>query len=245
LSTQNKPARGIYLLPNIFTTVSLFSAYYSIVAAMQHHYEVAVIAMFIGMIADSLDGRVARLTNTQSEFGAHYDSLSDMVTFGVAPSLLAYNWALASLGKVGWLCAFIYTASVALRLARFNTQIDEVSKQYFVGLNAPCGAGVVASFIWFMTNLDKNGASFSIVIAAIMIVVSLLMVSNVQFSSFKEIDFKGKVPFRYVLLVILVLVAVAAYPSLVLLIAFILYALSGPCSWLYRKRSASKDKKEA
>lgn len=203
----------------------------------------AVIAIFIGMIADSLDGRVARLTHTQSEFGAQYDSLSDMVTFGVAPSLLAYHWSLSSLGKLGWLAAFLFTASVALRLARFNTQINVVSKRYFIGLNAPAGAGVITSFIWFVNNQGISGQTSSIPLAIGMVLVALMMVSNIRFHSFKEIDFKGKVPFRYVLMVLLAIVAIASYPALILLLATIFYALSGPIGLILRHRRASRQAK--
>lgn len=244
MSTAKKRAKGIYLLPNIFTTVSLFSAYYSIVASTQHHYEIAVIAIFVGMIADGLDGRVARLTNTQSEFGAQYDSLSDMVTFGVAPSLLAYHWTLSGLGKLGWLAAFTFTASVALRLARFNTQINVVSKRYFVGLNAPAGAGIITSFIWLVTSQGLDEALFSVPLAIGMVLVALLMVSNIRFHSFKEIDFKGKVPFRYVLMVLLAIIAIASYPALILLLTTISYALSGPIAYLLRQRRAAKKLKK-
>lgn len=244
MGTPNKPSRGIFLLPNIFTTVSLFTAFYSIVASMQHQYEVAVIAIFIGMVADALDGRVARLTNTQSEFGAHFDSLSDMVTFGVAPSLVAYTWTLSSLGKIGWLVAFIYTASVALRLARFNTQVEESCSKYFVGLACPAAAAVIVSFIWFVTNMGWAADSFSIVIAVMMILVALLMVSNIPFSSFKEVDFKGNVPFRYILLVVFIIVAVAVYPSLVLLITSVVYVLSGPVAYVFSKKKHIKKDKE-
>jgi CDP-diacylglycerol---serine O-phosphatidyltransferase len=231
---------GVYLLPNLFTTASLFAAFYSLVASMQMLYEVAVIAIFIGMIADGLDGRVARLTNTQTAFGAQYDSLSDMVTFGVAPSLLLYSWALRQLGKVGWLIAFIYTAAVALRLARFNTNIQKIDKRYFQGLACPPAAALVCAFVWLChQNAIEN--RFIVDIGAILAVVSAaLMVSNIRYYSFKEIDFKGKVPFLYLLLMVIIFVAVAANPSVVLFTVFVAYALSGPAcaGWrIYRRRS--------
>lgn len=186
---------GIYLLPNLFTTASLFAAFYSLVASMKGQYEAAVIAIFIGMIADGLDGRIARLTNTQSEFGAQYDSLSDMVTFGVAPSLLMYNLSLSHLGKVGWLVAFVYTAAVALRLARFNTQLEIADKRYFQGLPCPPSAAVMASFAWLCYQNDWHNMFVAIVTAIMSLVASALMVSNFRYYSFKEVDFKGKVPF--------------------------------------------------
>lgn len=241
---MKKPTRGIYLLPNIFTTLSLFSAFYAIVAAMKHEFEVAVIAIFVGMVADGLDGRVARLTNTQSEFGAQYDSLSDMVTFGVAPSLLAYAWGLSGLGKFGWLVAFMYTASVALRLARFNSQHDDDKLSHFVGLPCPGGAAVISSFIWVFINMEfEVGRVVAIAMAALMVSVALLMVSPVRYPSFKKIDFKGHVPYRTILLVVFVFIAVALYPSIVLLTAFGAYALCGPLCWFRRKCRLKKKKR--
>lgn len=228
MSEQNQ-RRGIYLLPNLFTSASLFSAYYSIVASMNHQYEIAVIAIFICMIADTLDGRVARLTNTQSEFGAEFDSLSDMVAFGVAPSLIAYSWALHSLGKIGWLICFSYTASVSLRLARFNVQHDSGDGKYFVGLPCPPGAGIVCGFIWFLTSWNIMGDEYAVAITlgVIMFLTAALMVSNIAFYSFKDIDFKGKVPFLAIVIMCLVFIAIALYPAMVLCVSFIAYGLSG------------------
>ncbi|WP_298623273.1 CDP-diacylglycerol--serine O-phosphatidyltransferase, partial [uncultured Legionella sp.] len=223
---------GIYLLPNIFTTASLFAAFYSIVSSMKGQYEAAVIAMFIGMIADGLDGRIARLTNTQTEFGAQYDSLSDMVTFGVAPSLLLYNLTLGQLGKFGWLIAFVYTAAVALRLARFNTQLETADKRYFQGLPCPPAAAVMASFAWLCYQNEWQSMFISVLTAIFAIAASALMVSNVRYHSFKEIDFKGKVPFLYVLVLIILFVAIALNPAIVLFAGFSTYALSGPISTL-------------
>ncbi|BCA94155.1 CDP-diacylglycerol--serine O-phosphatidyltransferase [Legionella antarctica] len=219
---------GIYLLPNLLTTASLFAAFYSLVASMKGQYEAAVVAMFIGMIADGLDGRIARLTNTQTEFGAQYDSLSDMVTFGVAPSLLLYNLTLSSLGKLGWLVAFVYTAAVALRLARFNTQLETADKRFFQGLPCPPAAAIMASFAWLCYQNEWQNMFVSILTAGLALCGAVLMVSNLRYYSFKEIDFKGKVPFLYVLVMIILFVAIAANPAIVLFAGFILYALSGP-----------------
>ena len=219
---------GIYLLPNLLTTASLFAAFYSLVSSMSGHYEAAVVAIFIGMIADSLDGRIARLTNTQTAFGAQYDSLSDMVTFGVAPSLLLYHLTLSQLGKVGWLVAFVYTAAVALRLARFNTQLETADKRFFQGLPCPPGAAVVAAFAWVCYQNEWNNFFISIVTAVLVFAIAVLMVSNLRYYSFKEVDFKGKVPFLYVLVMIILFVAIAANPALVLFGSFIIYAMSGP-----------------
>lgn len=226
---MDKEHSGIYLLPNLFTTASLFAAFYSLVSSMKGQYEAAVIAMFIGMVADGLDGRIARLTNTQTEFGAQYDSLSDMVTFGVAPSLLLYQLTLAQLGKFGWLVAFVYTAAVALRLARFNTQLETADKRFFQGLPCPPAAAVMASFAWLCYQNEWQSHLFiSVFTAFLAISVAVLMVSSLRYYSFKEVDFKGKVPFLYVLVMIILFVAVAANPTIVLFFGSTLYALSGP-----------------
>lgn len=234
---------GIYLLPNLFTTASLFAAFYSIVASMKSQYEAATIAIFIGMIADGLDGRIARLTNTQTAFGGEYDSLSDMVTFGVAPSLLLYGWSLHYLGKIGWLVAFMYTAAVALRLARFNTQIETSDKRYFQGLACPPAAAVVSSFVWFCNQNQFENYSVYILAAFMTFIIAVLMVSNIRYYSFKEIDFKGKVPFLYLLLMVILFVAVAINPSLNLFIGFVIYALSGPLQTLYALHRMRKQRK--
>ncbi|MDI1352461.1 MAG: CDP-diacylglycerol--serine O-phosphatidyltransferase [bacterium] len=224
---------GIYLLPNLLTTASLFAAFYSIVSSMKGQYEAAVIAIFVGMIADCLDGRIARLTNTQSEFGAQYDSLSDMVTFGVAPSLLLYNLTLGQLGKFGWLVAFVYTAAVALRLARFNTQLETADKRYFQGLPCPPAAAVMASFAWLCYQNEWQHVFIPILTTILALSGAILMVSNLRYYSFKELDFKGKVPFLYILIMIILFVAIAANPAIVLFAGFGLYALSGPILTLY------------
>src|SRR5689334_3768014 len=145
--------RGIYWLPNLFTTASLFSGFYAIVQAMNGRFETAAIAIFVSMVLDGLDGRIARLTHTQSEFGAQYDSLSDMVSFGAAPALVMYVWALKDLGKLGWIAAFVYCAGAALRLARFNTNIDVIDKRYFQGLPSPMAAALLAVLLWVFDDL--------------------------------------------------------------------------------------------
>lgn len=236
---------GIYLLPNLLTTASLFAAFYSIVASLNARYETAVIAIFIGMIADGLDGRIARLTNTQTAFGAEYDSLSDMVTSGVAPALLLYSWSLQTLGKLGWLVAFIYTAAVALRLARFNTQVETADKRYFQGLSCPAAAALVSSFVWLCHQNQWENFLISICAAILTATVAVLMVSNVRYYSFKEIDSKGKVPFLYVLLIVLLFVAIAANPSAVLFIGFMLYALFGPLQTLIALQRMRKQRRQA
>lgn len=242
---QKEGRSGIYLLPNLLTTASLFAAFYSIVASLKAQYDVAVIAIFIGMVADGLDGRIARMTNTESAFGAEYDSLSDMVTFGVAPALLLYSWSLHQFGKVGWLVAFIYTAAVALRLARFNTQVETADKRYFQGLNCTFSAAFVSSFVGLCQQNAWPFEIVSIMSASIALITAVLMVSNVRYYSFKDLDFKGKVPFLYVLLVVILFVAIAADPTMVVFIASFLYALSGPLQTLFALHRMRKLRKKA
>lgn len=222
--------RGVYLLPNLFTTGALFSGFYAIVAAMNGLFETAAIAIFISMIFDGLDGRVARMTNTQSEFGAQYDSLSDCISFGVAPALVAYAWSLSTLGKVGWMVAFVYAACAALRLARFNVQIETADKRYFTGLPSPSAAAVVAGMVWLGTSLEIEGgtAMVSVMAAIITAFAAVMMVSNVRYNSFKELDVKGRVPFFVILVVVLALAVIFSYPAGVLWGIFLIYALSGP-----------------
>jgi CDP-diacylglycerol--serine O-phosphatidyltransferase len=220
--------RGIYLLPNILTTAGLFSGFFAIVSSMNGRFEAAAVAIFVAMIFDGLDGRVARMTNTQSEFGAEYDSMADMVSFGVAPAIVAYNWGLTGLGKIGWLAAFIYVAAAALRLARFNTQIGVADNRYFQGLASPAAAALVAGLIWVGVEYDISGQDYGSIVAIITGASGLLMVSNFKYNSFKEVNFHGKVPFVALLLIMLIFVVVATEPALVLFIAFALYALAGP-----------------
>ncbi|GAB2709300.1 CDP-diacylglycerol--serine O-phosphatidyltransferase [Aliiglaciecola aliphaticivorans] len=220
--------KGIYLLPNLLTTAGLFSGFYAVVASMNGRFEAAAVAIFVAMIFDGLDGRVARMTNTQSEFGAEYDSMADMVSFGMAPALVAYNWGLTDLGKVGWLAAFIYVAGAALRLARFNTQLGVADKRFFQGLASPAAAALVAGMVWVGVDYDVDGKEFGLVVAVLTGLAGLLMVSNFKYNSFKEVDWHGKVPFVGLLIVMLVFIIVATAPSLVLFFVFALYALAGP-----------------
>lgn len=241
---QKEAMSGIYLLPNLLTTASLFSAFYSIVASLKAQYDVAVIAIFVGMVADMLDGRIARMTNTQTAFGAEYDSLSDMVTFGVAPALLLYSWSLHQFGKLGWLVSFIYTAAVALRLARFNTQLETADKRYFQGLPCPPAAAVVSSLIWVCEQQGNASGFVSILAGITAILCAALMVSNVRYYSFKDFDLRGKVPFLYVLLIVIAFVAIAANPSLMLFIGSAIFALSGPTQTLYALQRMRKQRKK-
>jgi len=229
---QQKSHRGIYLLPNMITTAGMFSGFYAIVAAMDGRFEAAAVAIFIAMVLDGLDGRVARLTNTQSEFGVEYDSLADMVSFGLAPALVVYEWSLKfmlSVGwaKFGWLAAFIYAASAALRLARFNSQIATAEKAYFRGLPSPSAAGVLAGLVWAATDLGLTGESMVYVAFVLTISMGLLMVSNIRYYSFKEFDFKNRVPFVAILIVMLVYAFASIDPPKVLFSGFLIYAIFG------------------
>jgi CDP-diacylglycerol--serine O-phosphatidyltransferase len=236
--------RGIYLLPNLFTTAALFAGFFAVVAARNNRFEAAAVSIFIAMILDGMDGRIARMTNTQSEFGAEYDSLSDMLSFGLAPALVAYEWCLYLLGKVGWLAAFFYVASAALRLARFNATIGVADKRYFQGLPSPAAAALVAGLVWLGhdAGLDANPMMH---MAALLLTVlaSLLMVSNIRYYSFKQINLRDRVPFVAILAVVLLFVLISLDPSLVLFSLFALYALSGPVvtlTLLRRHRAARR-----
>ena len=229
--------RGIYLLPNLFTTGALFAGFYAIVQSMNGKFEHAAVAIFIAMVFDGLDGRVARMTHTQSEFGAQYDSLSDMVSFGVAPSLVIYEWALRGLGKWGWFAAFIYCVATALRLARFNTNIDIVDKHYFQGLPSPAAAALVAGFVWVMLDYGNSGESMRWYAAALTIFAGLSMVSNLPFYSFKDINMRKSVPFLVIFLAALFFLLVFSYPPGVLFGLFLCYALSGFVMWFMRRRN--------
>jgi CDP-diacylglycerol---serine O-phosphatidyltransferase len=235
-------ARGIYLLPNLFTLSALFAGFYAIISAMKGVFEHATIAIFVAMLMDSLDGRVARLTNTQTAFGAELDSLSDMVSFGIAPAVLVYTFALSYVGKLGWLAAFIYTVSVALRLARFNTR-NTHDKRYFQGLASPPGAAIIASFVWVCVEYAISGFAVRWLAFVITPIVGLLMVSNIHYRSFKDLDLKKHVPFMVILFIVFVFVLIAIDPPDVFLSIFVLYGLSGPITRIwhsYRKRRIRK-----
>lgn len=228
-------SRGIYLLPNAFTTAALFCGFYAIVIAMNHRFTEAAIAIFVAMVLDGLDGRVARMTNTQSEFGAQYDSLADMVSFGVAPALVMYEWSLRGMGKIGWMAAFIYCVGGALRLARFNTNIAVVDKRYFQGLPSPAAAAMVAGFIWLMDDLQYIGAQLDWFAWFITMYAGITMVTSVPFYSFKDVHFKKSVPFIAALLIVCVLVAVSSDPPKVLFGMFMVYGLSGYGLYIWRR----------
>ncbi|WP_166266489.1 CDP-diacylglycerol--serine O-phosphatidyltransferase [Marinobacter caseinilyticus] len=226
--------KGIYLLPNSLTTASLFSGFYAIVSAANGMFDNAAIAIFISMILDGLDGRVARMTNTQSKFGEEYDSLADMVAFGVAPGMVAFFWSLNGLNQFGWAITFIYVAGAALRLARFNTQIGSVDKKFFVGLPSPAAAAAVAGLVWCFHAYEPSSW---LTLLTIIVVggAGVLMVSNILYRSFKDLDLRGRVPFATILVVVLIFVVVAVDPGTVLFTVFLVYALSGPLRALTRK----------
>lgn len=236
--TSSKRRRGIYLLPNLFTTAALFAGFYAIVAAIGARFEEAAVAIFVAMVLDGLDGRVARMTNTQSAFGAEYDSLADMISFGLAPALVMYLWSLQDMGKLGWLAAFIYTAGAALRLARFNTQLGTADKRFFQGLPSPSAAAILAGLVWVGHDYRLDGGDLTWISLFFTVAAGLLMVSNVRFYSFKELDMKGRVPFVALLVLVLIFVLVSLDPPQVLFATFLLYALSGPVVtvWMLMRR---------
>jgi len=230
--------RGIYLLPNLFTTAALFFGFYAIVQAMNGRFEISAIAVFVAMVLDGLDGRVARLTHTQSEFGAQYDSLSDMVSFGAAPALIMYEWALKDLGKLGWIAAFVYCAGAALRLARFNTNIDVIDKRYFQGLPSPMAAALLAGLVWVFDDLGIDRELWLDVIAWIFTMYAgITMVTNVPFYSFKEINMKRAVPFWVVAVFAAGLAVISLKPSIVLFLIVFVYAVSGYVLWGLGRRA--------
>ncbi|MFT6834879.1 MAG: CDP-diacylglycerol--serine O-phosphatidyltransferase [Francisellaceae bacterium] len=222
---------GIYLLPNLFTTASIFAGFYAIVAAMNGHFSTASVAIFIAAIMDTLDGRVARLTNTESHFGAEYDSLADIISFGVAPALIVYTWAfkpIVQMEQVGWLIAFIFVAAAALRLAKFNSNMGTGSKRYFSGLPVPAAASFLVALVW-VGNINKfHGMTLSVFVGIATLFVAIMMVSNIKFRSFKDYDVKGKVGFTTVVFVVLIFACIAIDPAHVLFFVFGLYAFSGP-----------------
>lgn len=234
-------SRGIYLLPNAFTTGNLFAGFFAIVQAMNNRFEIAAVAIFIAMVLDGLDGRVARLTGTQSAFGEQYDSMSDMVSFGLAPALVVYEWSLRGMGKLGWLAAFVYVAGAALRLARFNTNIGVVDKRFFQGLPSPAAAALVTGLVWIATDLretrwiDATGGDLRWLAWAITVYAGVTMVSSAPFYSFKDINLKRSVPYMVLPLLVLGFVLVSSDPPTVLFSLFMLYALSGYVVWVWRR----------
>jgi CDP-diacylglycerol--serine O-phosphatidyltransferase len=242
--------RGVYLLPSILTSFGLFCGFYAVIASIKGDFTIAVMAIFFAMLWDALDGRVARMTNTQSAFGAEYDSMADLISFGVAPAILVYQWTLADMGKIGWMAAFVYAACAALRLARFNTQVGTADKRYFQGLPSPAAAAVLAGMIglyeWFPGQgyeLGLSGASENAIGWMIAVACGILMVSNVRYHSFKEVNFKRRTSFRLVLLAVLIILVVAYEPPVVLFAFFFLYMLSGPVLTVFGLQQKRRQKK--
>ena len=238
-----KRRKGIYILPNLFTLAALFGGFYAVVMAMNGRFDLAAVGVFCAMVLDSLDGRVARMTNTQRAFGEQMDSLSDMVSFGAAPALIAYEWALRGLGRWGWIAAFVYCACAALRLARFNVNTGVVDKRFFQGLPSPAAAALVAGFIWLMTEIGVRGEDLEWLswkqITWTMFVVTLYsgltMVTNVPFYSFKDVQMKKSVPFVVIVLIALVIAIINIHPPIVLFSVFVIYGLSGYAVYGWRR----------
>lgn len=231
--------RGIYVLPNLLTTGALFFGFYSIIQSIYGNFENAAVAILIALILDGLDGRVARLTKTTSDFGKEYDSLSDVVCFGLAPALVLFEWSISSLGKVGWLCAFVYVAATALRLARFNTQTTGLN--HFQGLPCPPSAALLVTWMWVMHDAGLGGSRAIILVTALMMsLLSLAMVSSVPYPSFKELDLKGKIPFVAAIAMVLAFVLISWDPPRVLFAAAVMFALSGPVYWVMRRTNKEK-----
>jgi CDP-diacylglycerol--serine O-phosphatidyltransferase len=232
--------RGIYLLPNLFTTAALFAGFYAIVQAMNLRFDQAAVAIFVAMVLDGLDGRVARLTRTQSAFGAEYDSLSDMVSFGAAPALIVYEWALKGMGKLGWIAAFVYVAGAALRLARFNVMLDVADKRWFTGIPSPAAAALVAGLVWIIDDYNIDPAGLRWWAWAVTLFAGLTMVSNIKYYSFKTINLKRSVPFLAIFVFVLVIALLSYQPAIVLFAGFVGYALSGYIAsawmWLSQRR---------
>ena len=235
-------SKGIYLLPNAFTTAALFCGFFAIVNAMNHQFEIAAIVIFASLVLDGMDGRVARMTNTQSAFGEQYDSLADMVSFGVAPALVAYEWALKDLGKWGWLAAFTYCAGAALRLARFNVNIGVVDKKFFQGLPSPAAGALMAGFIWLADDnkIPVRDTAIPWVTLFIAVYAGLTMVSNASFYSGKALDVRYHVPFGVMVLMILTFVLISSNPPLTLFSLFVVYSISGYVIWAWERFSGKR-----
>ncbi len=239
----NKPRKGIYLLPNLFTTGALFAGFYAIVAATEDRFTYAAIAIVVAMFLDGFDGRVARMTQTTSEFGTQYDSIADMVSFGVAPSLVMYEWALIHFkdfpwvwSKLGWLAAFFYTAAAALRLARFNARANVASKRYFQGLPSPAAAAALVGFIWVCHDMQLSREDFAIPALLVTIMLGAFMVSNFSYYSFKDINPRDRVPFIAMLAIVLGFILASIDTPKLFFALFAVYALSGPVTYLVRLR---------
>ena len=235
--------RGIYILPNLFTTLNLFAGFYAIVQGMNHEFEKSAVAVFVAMVLDSIDGRVARLTRTQSAFGAEYDSLTDMVSFGAAPALVMYEWALRDMGRVGWIAAFVYCVGAALRLARFNTQLSVADKRWFTGLPSPAAAALLAGMIWVFNDYQVRGGEVKWFAAGVTIYAGITMVSNVRFYSGKDINLRRAMPFSVAIVFVVALLLISLEPPMVLWAVMLAYGVSGYAYWLaqrWRRKATQK-----
>jgi CDP-diacylglycerol--serine O-phosphatidyltransferase len=235
--------RGIYLLPNLFTTLNLFAGFYAIVQGMNHEFEKASVAIFIAMVLDSIDGRVARLTRTQSAFGAEYDSLSDMISFGAAPALIVYEWALRGMGRIGWIAAFVYCAGAALRLARFNVQLSVADKRWFTGIPSPAAAALVAGMIWVFNEYKVAGADVRWLAAGVTVYAGITMVTSVKFYSGKDINLRRALPFSAAVALVIALLLISIEPPIVLWGLMLAYGVSGYVGWMVQRwRKEAKEK---
>ena len=253
IEDKKKKLPGVFLLPNLITTAALFSGFYSIVSSINGEIILAALSILVAMILDGLDGRIARLTNTQTSFGEYYDSLSDMICFGLAPALLMYMWSLSNFNvygsqwsKIAWIACFIYVASAAIRLARFNSKIQTQDKKYFIGLASPAAAAVIICYAWMLEVSNVNIANYNWMSLLLLPLLSFLMISNITYYSFKDFNIRHKVPHISLFIIALILSFISFDPPLVLFSFFILYALSGPGMYLLRlvkkKKSLSPDK---
>jgi len=233
---QTRLRKGIYILPNLFTTASLFMGFYSIIASIQGKYFLAAIAILVSLVFDGVDGRIARITNTTSKFGAEYDSLADLIAFGVAPSLLAYTWAMFFDGKLGWMAGFLFLACGALRLARFNIQIGLIDSKYFNGLPIPAAACVIATTVIFFDHIGFEGTFhnpyYSILI--LVVILALLMVSNIKYYSFKKMNLRSRIPFKILLIAIGIFLILYYKPEIMAFVIILGYAISGPLWWVLK-----------
>ncbi len=242
---QGQRRKGIYILPNIFTSLNIFCGFFAIVHAIDGKYATAAVAIIVAIMFDILDGKIARATNTTSRFGVEYDSLADLLSFGLSPSLLIYLWALQPLGRIGWLAAFLFTVCGALRLARFNTQVGAVKGDYFAGLPIPAAAGMSATTVLFYHKVGFSGTGNPIIILIMLYVLSFLMVSTVRYRSFKKPELFKRMELDVLVLAILVLVFIAAQPSIALFLFGVTYIGSGPLAMIARHKQAKQQKADA
>jgi CDP-diacylglycerol--serine O-phosphatidyltransferase len=238
---KEKSHRGIYILPNIFTSLNLFFGFYAIIAAINRKFVAAAVAVIIGILFDIMDGKIARATNTTSKFGIEYDSLADLISFGLAPGLMIYLWSLKPLGRIGWLAAFLFMACGALRLARFNSQVDIISSDHFVGLPIPAGAGMAATAVLFCHRIGIEGKINPILILIALYVLSFLMVSTIKYNSFKKPELFKKMNFNVLVAIILILIFIAAQPSVTLFFLALAYVVSGPLTIIRHHKYASQN----